>query len=98
MDPLAFWRRYSARVAFARFASETDFCSFTILVASLNDASIESRPYQGPRETRHGAGAVRRTNSGFQIFQRALPPRLLPQEPRRYARPQHRVSRVVVRI
>src|SRR5580692_4232148 len=39
-DPLAFWRRYSAWVTSARFSSETDFCSFAILIASQNEASI----------------------------------------------------------
>src|SRR5271166_1923713 len=39
-DPLAFWRRYSAEVASARFASETDFCSFAVLIAAPNEASI----------------------------------------------------------
>src|SRR5215469_2612115 len=39
-DPLAFWRRYSAYVTSVRFSSETDFCSFAILKASANEASI----------------------------------------------------------
>src|SRR6516162_10877759 len=37
-----------------------------------------------PRETHRAAGAVRHTNSGFQIFQRVLPLPLLPQELPRY--------------
>jgi Domain of unknown function (DUF4158) len=35
-----FWRRYSAQVAWARLCSNTDFCSFAILTASQNEASI----------------------------------------------------------
>src|SRR5260370_33710831 len=37
-----------------------------------------------PRETRRVAGEVRPSNSAAQIFQPALPPRLLPQELQRY--------------
>jgi hypothetical protein len=37
---LAFCLRYSSWVASARFCSETDFCSFAILMASQNEASI----------------------------------------------------------
>src|SRR5215470_7207358 len=39
-DPLAFWRRYSAYVASARFSNETDFCYFAVLMAAQNEASI----------------------------------------------------------
>jgi|SRR5271157_5552411 len=35
-----FWLRYFASVASARFASEIDFCSFAILMASQNESSI----------------------------------------------------------
>src|SRR5260370_3127050 len=35
-----FWRRYAALVASARFASKTDFCSFAVLMAAQNEASI----------------------------------------------------------
>jgi hypothetical protein len=34
------WRRYSAKVASARLASEIDFWSFAVVMASLNEASI----------------------------------------------------------
>src|SRR5215470_17763962 len=37
-----------------------------------------------PRETQLGAGVVRQTNSGFQIFLPALLPHLLSQELQRY--------------
>src|SRR5580704_13953873 len=37
-----------------------------------------------PRETHRGTAAVRRRNSVAQIFQPLFPPRLLPQELRRY--------------
>jgi hypothetical protein len=39
--PPAFWRRYSAYVASARFSSKTDFCCFAILMASQNEASVK---------------------------------------------------------
>jgi hypothetical protein len=39
-DALTFCLRYSAKVASARFSSETDFCSFAILMASQNETSI----------------------------------------------------------
>jgi hypothetical protein len=39
-DPLAFWRRYSASVASARFSCEIDFCSLAILMAAWNETSI----------------------------------------------------------
>ncbi len=39
-NPLAFWRRYSAKVASACFSSETDFCSRAVLMAAQNEASI----------------------------------------------------------
>src|SRR6516162_4955849 len=40
--------------------------------------------HPSPRETHRGAGAVRRTNGDLQIFRPVLPPRLSPQELRRY--------------
>src|SRR5215469_4512453 len=40
--------------------------------------------HQQPRETHREAGAVRQTNSGFQIFLPALLPHLLSQELQRY--------------
>jgi hypothetical protein len=39
-DAPAFWRRYSAKVASARVTSEIDFCSFAVLIAAQNEASI----------------------------------------------------------
>src|SRR5580704_8289961 len=39
-DALAFCLQYSAKVSSARFVSETDFCSFAILMAAQNEASI----------------------------------------------------------
>jgi hypothetical protein len=39
-DARAFCLRYSAQVASARFSSETDFCSFAILMALWNESSI----------------------------------------------------------
>src|SRR6516164_7793164 len=43
-----------------------------------------SHRHQEPRETQRAAGAVRQTNSGFQIFLPALLPHLLSQELQRY--------------
>ncbi|MBV8141565.1 MAG: hypothetical protein JOZ60_05910 [Verrucomicrobia bacterium] len=48
--------------------SEVDFCSFAILMASRNEASISVSSPPWPRETRLEAGAVRLTNSAAQIF------------------------------
>ena len=39
-DAFAFCLRYSAKVASARFSSETDFCSRAVLMASQNEVSI----------------------------------------------------------
>jgi len=43
-----------------------------------------SRQHQWPPKTQHEVGAVRHSESGFQIFQRVLPPHLLPLVLRRY--------------
>src|ERR1700757_2030526 len=83
-DTLAFCLRYSAQVASARFSSETDFCSFAILMAAQNEASIGSPQHPWPRETHHGASAIRTTRGDAQIFQSVLPPRLFPEELQRY--------------
>jgi hypothetical protein len=38
--PSLFWQRYSAKLASARAASETDFCCFAVRMASQNASSI----------------------------------------------------------
>src|SRR6266404_3758706 len=65
---LAFWRRYSAYVASARFSSETDFCACAILTASRNEASIwvSSAPIAArntPRRRHGSADQLRGSNS-----------------------------------
>src|SRR6516164_6825700 len=83
-DPLAFWRRYSAHVASARFSSETDFCSFAILMALPNEASM--RVSSAPIAARNAreACAGQHSKPVAQIFQPVLPLRSLTQELQTY--------------
>src|ERR1700722_3467068 len=50
-----------------------------------------------PRTLR-GAGAVRRGNNRAQVFQRLLPPRLLPRELQKYDQPGVRLQPLVVNM
>src|SRR5262249_44973872 len=70
-DALAFWRWYSAWVASARFSSETDFCSFAILMAAQNEASIWAS--SAPRTARSCAMTTTDETWGYQSRQSSMP-------------------------
>ena len=73
-DVVAFWRRYSAQVASARFSRETDLCSVAVLMAAQNKAQvddfrghsrqIESNRHRELHKDRLFNGTVRRGTAG----------------------------------
>src|SRR5580700_4629673 len=73
-------RRFLRRVSLAKPTS----APVRFLWLHRTKPQFGSPQHPKSRETHRGAGAVRHSNRGAQIFQPVLPPRLLPQELQRY--------------